>query len=141
MSQVFAFTAVDIFSREADVLLRPSLLAVDGEAFLKFTLPRRFGGFVQTIQTDGDSEFEAEFVQSVPYLCRQHRIARPYKKNEESFIKNFNRTVRKECLGWAKYRTEDLPELTKDMEAFLERYHYHRPHLAFEPMRPPLTRG
>jgi IS30 family transposase len=33
--QVFAFTAVDIFSREADVLLRPSLLAVDGEAFLE----------------------------------------------------------------------------------------------------------
>jgi len=27
------------------------------------------------------------------------------------------------------------------VEAFLERYHYHRPHLAFEPMRPPLTRG
>jgi transposase len=55
---VFAFTAVDIFSREADVLLRPSLLAVDGEAFLRFAMPRRFGGFTQTIQTDGGSEFE-----------------------------------------------------------------------------------
>lgn len=62
--QVFAFTAVDIFTREADVLLRPSLLAVDGEAFLRVAMPRRFGGFVQTVQTDGGSEFEAEFVQS-----------------------------------------------------------------------------
>ena len=139
--QVFAFTAVDIFSREADVLLRPSLLAVDGEAFLRLTMPRRFGGFVQTIQTDGGSEFEAEFVQSVPYFCRQHRIARPYKKNEQSFIESFNRTVRSECLGWAKYRVEEMPELTQEVEAFLERYHYHRPHLAFEPMRPPLNRG
>ena len=55
--QVYAFTAVDIFSREADVLLRPSLLAADGEAFLRFTMPRRFGGWAQTIQTDGGSEF------------------------------------------------------------------------------------
>jgi len=70
--QVFAFTAVDIFTREADVLLRPSLLAVDAEAFLRVTMPRRFGGFVQTIQTDGGSEFEAEFRASAPYFCRQH---------------------------------------------------------------------
>ena len=138
--QVFAFTAVDIHSREADVLLRSSLRAVDGEAFLRFTLPRRFGGFVQTIQTDGGSEFEAEFARSVPQFCRQHRIARPYKKNEQSFIESFNRTVRSECLGWAKYQAEELPQLTREVEAFLERYHYHRPHLAFEPMRPPLTR-
>ncbi len=138
---VFAFTAVDIFSREADVLLRPSLLAADGEAFLRFAMPRRFGGFTQTIQTDGGSEFEAEFAQSAPLFCRQHRIARPYKKNEQSFIESFNRTVRQECLGWNKYRIEELPELVQDVEAFLERYHYHRPHLAFEPMRPPLIRG
>jgi transposase len=82
--QVFAFTAVDIFSREADVLLRPSLLATDGEAFLRFTMPRRFSGWAQTIQTDGGSEFEAEFHQETRLFCRQHRVARPYKKNEQS---------------------------------------------------------
>jgi hypothetical protein len=137
---VFAFTAVDIFSREADVLLRPSLLALDGEAFLKFTMPRRFGGFVQTIQTDGGSEFEGEFAQQARLCCRQHRIARPYKKHEQSFIESFNRTVRNECLGWQKYRVDDLDDLTEQVEAFLERYHFHRPHLAFDPMRPPLNR-
>ena len=137
---VFAFTAVDIFTREADVWLRPSVQAADGEAFLRVTMARRFSGFVQIIQTDGGPEFAAEFAQSAPYFCRRHRIARPYKKNEQSFIESFNRTVRSECLGWAKYRPEELPELTQDVEAFLERYHYHRPHLAFNPMRPPLTR-
>ena len=138
---IFAFTAVDIFSREADVLLRSSLLAADGEAFLRFAMPRRFGGFTQTIQTDGGSEFEAEFHVAAPDFCGQHRIARPYKKNEQSFIESFNRTVRKECLGWDKYRVEELPEMTQSVEAFLERYHYHRPHLAFQPMRPPLSKG
>lgn len=70
--QVFALTAVDIYSREVDILLRPSLLAADGEAFLKFTMPRCFGGFIQTIQTDGGSESEAEFLATAPYFCRRY---------------------------------------------------------------------
>ena len=68
------------------------------------------------------------------------RIARPYKKNEQSFIKSFNRTVRQECLGWRKYLVDELPALTQDVEAFLERYHFHKPQLAFEPMRPHLIK-
>ena len=33
------------------------------------------------------------------------------------------------CLGWGKYQVEELPELAQEVEAFLDRYHYHRPHL------------
>ena len=135
---VFAFTAVDIFSKEADVLLRPSLTGKDGCAFLQVCLGRRFDGFVNLIQTDGGSEFEAEFVQTVYAYCLRHRVARPYKKNEQSYIESFNRTVRSECLGWSKYRAQQIPQLTREVEAFLERYHYHQPHLGLSPMRPPL---
>ena len=99
---------------------------------------RRFNRFVTIVQTDGGSEFEKEFAREVRSYCDQHRIARPYKKSEQSFIESFNRTVRKECLGWKKYKTEDVGQLMLHVEAFLQRYHYHRPHLAFEPMRPPL---
>ena len=137
---VFAFTAVDIFSREADVLLRPSLTAKDGLAFLQWCMPQRFDGRVQLIQTDGGSEFEAEFAQSVGDYCDRHRISRPYKKNEQAHIESFNRTVRKECLGWHKYKPEQIPKMTREVELFLARYHYHRPHMAFEPMRPPLVK-
>jgi transposase len=137
---VFAFTAVDIFSREADVLLRPALTAEHGAAFLHRCMRRRFNRFVQTVQTDGGSEFEAEFALQVWNYCGHHRIARPYKKNEQAHIESFNRTFRKECLGWAKYKTEDIGRLLPQVEAFLERYHYHRPHLAFLPMRPPLQK-
>jgi len=94
--QVFAFTAVDIFSREADVLLRPSLTARDGLAFLERSMARRFGGRVALLQTDGGSEFEAEFSEAAPLYCQRHRIARPYKKNEQALIESFNRTVRTE---------------------------------------------
>lgn len=135
---LFAFTAVDIYSREADVLLRPALTAEQGAAFLHRCMRRRFNRFVEVVQTDGGSEFEAEFGQVVWDYCRQHRIARPYKKNEQAHIESFNRTVRKECLGWGKYQGGDAGRLLPRVEAFLQRYHYHRPHLAFVPMRPPL---
>ena len=72
---------------------------------------RRVGAFTQTIQTAGGSEFEAEF-STQAHLCYRHcRIARPYRKNEQSFIEIFNRTVRSEFLGWAKYHRQELPEL------------------------------
>ena len=41
-------------------------------------------------------------------LAASYLIARPYKKNEQSFIESFNRTVRGGCLGWTKYRAEEL---------------------------------
>jgi len=41
---VFAFTAIDIFSREADVLLRSSVTSDDGVVFLRSCMARRFDG-------------------------------------------------------------------------------------------------
>ena len=122
------------------ILLRAELTADNGAAFLHRCMRRRFNRFVQTVQTDGGSEFEGEFAVQVWNYCQQHRIARPYKKNEQAHIESFNRTLRKECLGWGKYKAEDAGRLLPRVEAFLERYHYHRPHLAFEPMKPPLER-
>jgi len=135
---VFAFTAVDIFSREADVLLRSSVTAADGVVFLRACMGRRFGGHVELLQSDGGPEFKGEFALRALLFCDRHRIARPYKKNEQAHIESFNRTLRKECLGWSHYQPAQMPLLQARVEAFLQRYHYHRPHLAFVPMRPPL---
>lgn len=139
--QVFAFTGVDIYTKEAEVLLRPALTSDDGAAFLQLAMTRRFTGPVQIVQTDGGSEFKGAFAQLAPHYCARHRIARPYKKNEQAYIESFNRTLRKECLGWGRYRAEELPTLIPEVQAFLDRYHYHRPHLGLTPMRPPLTAG
>jgi hypothetical protein len=142
---VFAFTGLDIWSKEADVVLCPSLTAHDGAAFLEQCMRRRFDGFVQLVQTDGGWEFKGEFLTQVGRYqvgrsWERHRVARPSKKNEQSYIESFNRTVPKECLGWGHYHIDDLVRLVPQGEAFLDRYHYHRPHLGFAPMRPPLDR-
>lgn len=137
---VYAFTGIDIYTREADILVAPALTAAYGRAFLDRAMARRFGGHVALIQTDGGSEFKDAFLARVHAYCDRHRVARPYKKNEQAYVESFNRTVRKECLGWMRYTAADLPTCQAAVEAFLERYHYHRPHLGLG-LRTPLTKG
>lgn len=134
---IFAFTAIDIVARDADIFIAPDLTSQSGHKFLQFSMPRRFDGHVNLIQTDGGSEFKDEFSDHVLEYCDKRRVSRAYKKNEQSYIESFNRTVRKECLGWQKYRYEQLEECQTLVESFLQRYHYHRPHMSLG-MKPPL---
>ena len=136
---LFAFTAIDIFTKEADILLVPELTARFGCQFLYQSMRRRFGSHVHLLQTDGGPEFKAEFANNIPFFCDHHRVARPYHKNEQSYIESFNSTVRKECLGWQNYRPDELAECTKLVESFLKRYHYHRLHMGLG-MTPPLAK-
>ncbi|MDP3998561.1 MAG: integrase core domain-containing protein [bacterium] len=137
--EVFAFTGIDIFTKEADVIVFPSLTSHDGLIYLETSMERRFGGHSDLIQTDGGSEFKDEFKSNVLRFTDRHRIARPYKKNEQSYIESFNRSLRKECLGWSKYKQNQVDELNRIVIKYLERYHYHRPHISLG-MRPPLER-
>lgn len=137
--EVFAFTGVDIFTREADVLITPSLTSHDGLIYLQTSMGRRFGGHSDLIQTDGGPEFKDEFKNNVLKFTDRHRVARPYKKNEQSFIESFNRSLRKECLGWIKYKQNQVEELNLMVLNYLDRYHYHRPHISLG-MKPPLER-
>ena len=135
---LFAFTGIDSYTKEAEVVLRPALTSEDGAAFLRTAMPRRFARRVEVLQTDGGPEFKGAFATQARAYCDRHRIARPYKKSEQAYIESFNRTLRKEGLGWGTYRADDLSRLLPEVEPFLARYHYHRPHVGFSPMRPPL---
>lgn len=138
--EVFAFTGIDIFTKEADVVVFPSLTSRDGLIYLEISMTRRFNGHSDLIQTDGGAEFKDEFKKNVLRFTNRHRIARPYnKKNEQSYIESFNRSLRKECLGWIKYKQSQVEELNQTVLNYLDRYHYHRPHISLG-MRPPLER-
>ena len=89
--EVFAFTGVDIFTKEADVVMFPSLTSHDGLVYL------------------------------------------------ETSMESFNRSLRKECLGWTHYKHSKVAELNQMVLDYIERYHYHRPHISLG-MRPPLER-
>ena len=133
---IFAFTGVDCFTKEVDILMAPELTSEYGYKFLTKSMDRRFDGYTETLQNDGGPEFKDKFKFHVLEFCGRHRIARPYKKNEQSFIESFNRTVRKECLGWVKYKRNQLNDCTEMIESFLERYHSHRPHMGLNMQTP-----
>lgn len=136
---IFAFTGIDIYTREASVKLYPSLTAKDGLDFLNYSFSNQFN-HTELLQADGGSEFKAEFRSNVFKFADRFRIAKPYRKNEQAYIESFNRTVRKECLGWSKYQPDQIPQLTIVVNQFLDRYHYHRPHIG-RGMKPPLERS
>lgn len=127
--EVFAFTGVDICSKEASVKLYGSLTAKDGLDFLNHSFQTRFS-HTNLLQTDGGPEFKAEFKQNVFKFADRFRVARPYKKNEQAYIESFNRSLRKECLGWSKYQPEDIPVLERELTEYLVYYHNKRPHMS-----------
>lgn len=132
---VFAFTGVDIFTKEVSVKLYPTLTAKDGLDFLTYSFDTRFN-HTNLLQTDGGPEFKAEFRSNVFHYANRFRVARPYKKNEQSYIESFNRSLRKECLGWSKYQPTDLPYLEKELIEYLWYYHNKRPHMSLQMMTP-----
>ena len=132
---IFAFTGVDIFSKEVNVKLYPSLTAKDGLDFLSSSFDSRFH-HTNLLQTDGGPEFKAEFRSNVFKYADRFRVSRPYKKNEQSYIESFNRSLRKECLGWSKYRADELPSLNRELTDYLVYYHTKRPHMSLNMKTP-----
>ncbi len=132
---VFAFTGVDIFSKEVNVKLYSSLTAKDGLDFLRASFDMRFH-HTNLLQTDGGPEFKAEFKQHVFDYADRFRVSRPYKKNEQSYIESFNRSLRKECLGWGKYQPTDIPSLERELTDYLVYYHNKRPHMSLNMKTP-----
>lgn len=92
--------------------------------------------FSDMLQRDGGHEFKAEWNQQAKNYCNRICTARPYKKNEQSYIESFNRTLRKECLGWIKYKKRDLRAAQQKVDEFLDFYNNRRPHLSLNLQSP-----
>lgn len=135
MGHIFAFTGVDIFSKMVAVKLYPDLRSKWGADYLRSSFRMQFKR-VDTIQTDGGSEFKEEFKDTVSLFANKHRVARPYKKNEQAFIETFNKTLRKECVGWNKYPLRELPYLQKEVQNYLSYYHNDRIHMSLNMQTP-----
>lgn len=131
---IFAFTAIDTFTREASVILKPELTAKAGKEALKQQLI--FFKQIKHIQRDGGSEFKSDWQKYAKQHIDSIRTAKPYKKNEQAFIERFNGVLRKECLGYWKYKKTDLPRLQEKVNSYLDYYHNERPHLSLNMKTP-----
>lgn len=131
---VFAFTSIDTFTKEPCVILKAKLDSKAGAEALKEQI--EYFGHIDGAQRDGGPEFKGDWEA----LARQHagrvRTARPYKKNEQAFIERFNGILRKECLGYGPYRPDQIPELQKQLDEFMQYYLFERPHLSLNMQTP-----
>ena len=125
--EIYAYTYIDTYTRQAYVDLELGLEAEDG--FASLTVAGKKYGRMKLLQSDGGPEFKGSFSKNVKRYASKHRVSRAYRKNEQSFIESFNRTLRKECLGWRKYKRTELREMKKKVEKFLYFYNNERPHL------------
>jgi len=131
---IYAFTAIDTYTKEVSVIMRSRLTAKDGREALKQQL-NQFKK-IDHIQRDGGSEFKAEWQDYAKMHIPSIRTARPYKKNEQAFIERFNGILRKECLGYLKYKKTDLNYIQNKVDKYLHYYHNVRPHLSLNMKTP-----
>jgi len=126
-ADVYAYTAIDIFTKEPSVVIADNLEMETGAR--AFAVHGAFYGSVQTHQSDNGSEFQRVFTEAVSAAGSNHRYSRPYKKNEQSHIENFNKALRSECFPRGEYRQEDIPKLQERADAFTKHYIERRWHM------------
>ena len=102
-----------------------------------FAMQKAFYGPAKLHQTDEGSEFKGNYPTAVEKTGSQHRFARPYKKNDQAFIENFNRSLRSECLGWVKYRKEEKVAVQKMVNEYLLHFINRRWHMGLPNMMTP----
>lgn len=132
--EIFAFTSIDIYTKEPCVIMKDSLDSKAGKEALKAQL--EVFGKVQKIQRDGGLEFQNLWDKEAKRRKIFIRTSRPYKKNDQAFIEKFNGTLRKECLGHLKYKRKDLKIVQKRVDDFIHYYMTKRPHMGLNMQTP-----
>lgn len=132
--ELFAFTSIDIFTKEPVVIIKDALDSKAGKEALIAQL-ERFGQ-VEKMQRDGGPEFHDQWDAEAKRRKIYVRTSRPYKKNDQSFIEKFNGTLRKECLGYLKYRKRDIEKVQKRVDEYLTYYLTKRPHMGLNMQTP-----
>lgn len=131
---VYAYTAIDIFSKEPSVVIGTNLeMSTGAEAF---SIHNTFYGSVILHQSDNGSEFQTTFREAVENVSK-HRYSRPYKKNEQSHIENFNKSLRSECFPRGEYQQKDIVKLQKQADRFTTHYINRRWHMGLPDMMTP----
>lgn len=134
LGELFAQTAIDTFTREVMVTILPSCNSLDAASALRSAMEYFYTS--EWIQTDNGPEYKGHFRPAAREFCQHLRQITPYQKDENAFIESFNRTLRKECVGWRHYKKSEQHQLQEYVNSFLAEYHNERPHLGLNLLTP-----
>ena len=136
---VYAYPAIDIFTKEPSVYISTNLEMVTGAQ--AFGFHNTFYGPTQLHQSDNGSEFQSTYREAVLTTGSEHRYSRPYKKNEQSHIENFNKSLRNECFPRSEYQQKDVAVLQEQADTFTSHYINRRWHMGLPNMMTPAQFG
>lgn len=134
LGELFIHNFIDTFTREVVSVVVLEKTAKSATDALDEAM-NYFGGSVW-IQTDNGSEYKKGFRPRAKRYCERLRQITPYQKEENGFVESFNRTLRKECVGWRKYKAKELDQLQAYVDSYLVEYHTERPHLSLNLQTP-----
>ena len=115
---LYAHTTIDIFTKEPTVTLVTDLTQQTSTRVFKEQ--KAYYGKALLHQTDNGSEFQEDFVKEIEKSGSKHRYSRPYKKNEQAHIENFNKALRSECFPGANYNSKDIEQLQEQADEFVD---------------------
>lgn len=131
---VYAYTAIDIFSKEPSIVMATNLeMSTGANAFGRH---HSFYGKTRLHQSDNGSEFQGDFREAVEAVAI-HRYSRPYKKNEQAHIENFNKALRSECFPRGEYQPKEITLLQKQADEYVAHYINRRWHMGLPNMMTP----
>jgi len=139
----YEFAAVDDYSREAVVQIRPDRTSGDATAFLEHVV-QQFPYRVEAVMTDNDfiftmryafhSQRQTRFEQACRSLGIAHRRLRPYCPESNGKVERFFRTVDDECF--AVHQPRSSKTRMRVLDEFLWYYNHQRPHLSLHGLTP-----
>ncbi len=135
LGELYAFTAIDIFTKEPSVFIGTDLEMATGATALVYH--NQLYGLVDLQQSDNGSEFQTTFREAVLATGSTHRYSRPYKKNEQAHIENFNKSLRNECFGKLHYKASQLEEVRLRAKLYTQHYIDERWHMGLPGLMTP----
>jgi hypothetical protein len=95
--ELYAYTAVDIYTREAQVVLLPRLTSEDGGKPLEIVMA--YFGSCELLQSDGGKEFGGEFEEKAGCYAQRHRMAGPIARTNKPLWRAFTALYAKNVLA------------------------------------------
>ena len=121
----YAFCAIDPFTKEAAIHIACSPSSRNAKVALEKVVTR-FGKKIKVVNDNGsenmkDAENYLDSVNIPQYWTH------PRSPKEKPFVERLIGTLQKECLDY-HYTPLNVTELSKIVDAWLDKYHFYRPH-------------
>ena len=125
--RLYVYTLIDLKTRWAHAVVSS---VADTDASIRFIREARarFPGCFRVIQTDNGSEFASAFEKFLNQSGIKQRRIRLGKKNDNSHVERFNRTIQDECIG----AYPNFNRIRRDIALWLDFYNLERLHLGLQ---------